>query len=110
MRDFRITGIRAEAVLLVVCAAEDEVANALDDEDGGEAGFAEENREDGKIAGLKGVDERNPDEITEAEHVAKAVSSDVHGCQDGGFHVEAIEDVESLECGDEIDGDRPGAC
>lgn len=58
---------------------------------------------DGQIACLQGIDEGQPDQITKGEHETETIGGDVHGRQDGGFHVESIEDVQCLEGSDQQD-------
>ena len=88
--DARVGRVSAEAVLLVVGGAEDVVAGAEDGEDDGAAPGAEVDGVDGEVARLEGVDEGEPDEVTEGEHEAEAIGRDVDGGQDGWFHVEGV--------------------
>lgn len=100
MRDTGVGWVGAEAVLLVVGAAEDVVPQRQDGEDAGVAVEAEGKGVNGQIARLETVDEGHPGEVAEGEHESEAVGGDVHGGQHGGFHVEGVEDVEGLEAGD----------
>ena len=102
--DAGIRWVSAEAVLLVVGGAEDVVTYRLGREDKSDAGEAEVERVDGEVAGLEGVDEGEPDEIAEGEHEAEAIGGDVDGGEHGGFHIEGVEDVKSLEGREEEDG------
>ncbi|KFZ06227.1 hypothetical protein V501_07613 [Pseudogymnoascus sp. VKM F-4519 (FW-2642)] len=104
MRDAGVRRVGAEAVLLVVRAAEDVVPQTQDGEDASVTREAEGEGVDGEVARLQTVDEGDPSEVAEGEHESEAVGGDVHGSEHGGFHVEGVEDVEGLEEGDEDDG------
>jgi hypothetical protein len=103
VRDAGVRRVGAEAVLLVVRAAENVVPQTENGENAGVTGEAEGEGVDGEIARLQTVDERHPSEVAEGEHEPEAIGGDVHGGQHGGFHVEGVEDVEGLEEGDEND-------
>lgn len=96
-----VVGVRAETVLLVVGTAEDVVADAGDTQHAHETVETELERKDGEVPGLDGVEERDPDEISESKHVPKPVHDDIHRCQESRFHVQSIQDVECLEDSDE---------
>lgn len=102
--DARVVGVRAEAVLLVVDGAENVVTYCLNRSDGDETLDAEFNGVGSKVAGLQAVGEGHPDEVAEGEHEAEAIAYDVDGCEHGGLHVVAVEDVEGLGEGNEDDG------
>lgn len=95
--DAGIVRVGAETVLLVVGAPEDRVAHGSDSQDEQDAIEAQLVREDGQVAGLEVVDKRHPDEVAKREHEPEAVHDDVHCSQQGRLHVQAIQDIESLE-------------
>lgn len=108
MSNSRVIGICSESILLVVCGSEDVVANTLHRQYTSNTGETKMDREDGQVSTLQAVDKRQPDHITEGEHEPEAIVNDVYCGEDRRFHVQSIEDVESLEGGNEED--RVGDC
>lgn len=98
-----ILRIPAEVVLLRVGQAEDAITSSQDGTNSNQAESAKLLRMDGKVACLSRVHERQPNDISEAQHEPEAVSSDIHGSQDRWFHVNAVQNVDSLDGGDEED-------
>ena len=94
MCDLGVVGVGAEAVLLVVAAAEDIIAEALHGEDAEDPVDAEVDGVDSEISRLERVDEGEPGEISESEHESEAVGRDIHGREHGRFHPQGIEDVQ----------------
>ena len=101
--DARVVGVCAEAVLFVVDGAEDVVSKCLDGGDAQDALEAELDRVGGEVAGLDGVGEGHPDDVTKGKHHTKTVGNKVDGGEDGRLHVQAIEHVDGLGKGDEED-------
>lgn len=101
--DARVLGVATEVVLLRVGQAEDAVTSSQDSADGNQTKGTELLRMSGQVAGLSRVHEGHPDNVAEAEHESEAVGGDVHGCQNGRLHVDAIENVKGLNGGDEED-------
>ena len=101
MLDSRIVGVSTEAVLLVVGGAEEIVTERLNSQDAGYACQSQTHRVDREVARLQTVGERHPNEIAEGKHEAKAVGCNVDRCEDGGLHIEGVEDIEGLEGGNE---------
>jgi len=98
--DLGVVGVRAEAVLLVVAAAEDPVTSSLHAEDGKGIEWAQDDWVYGEVASLKTVGEGQPGEVAKGQHEAESVGSNVDCGQDGGLHVECIEDIDGLADGD----------
>lgn len=109
VRHTRVLGVGAEAVLLIVDGAEDVISEGLDSSNSSDTLNAQINGVDRQISGLNGVGEWYPHEITKRQHHTEAVLDDVHGSQDGGFHVERVERVDCLSDGDKYDGVRDAA-
>ena len=101
MGDAGVGGVGAEAVFLIVGAAEDVVACALGEEHEGDPRGPEAVGVGGEVAGLEGIDKGEPDEVAEGEHEAEAVGGDIDGGEHGGLHVEGVEDVDGLEEGEQ---------
>jgi hypothetical protein len=104
VRDAGILGVGTEAVLLVVHGAENVVAETLDGENGNNTLDAEVDGVDREVARLNGVGEWYPYEIAERQHHTEAVLNDIHGGQDGGFHVQRIKRIHCLGNGNQDDG------
>ena len=96
MGDLWVIRVGAEAVLLVVAGTEDVVACAVDAEDGDDVERAEYDWVDAQVASLDGVDEGKPGEVAKCKHEAKAISCDIHGCENCGLHPESIEHIDCL--------------
>ena len=101
VRDSGVFGVCAEAVLFVVDAAEDVVAQALDSEDREHVGGAQDYGVHAEVASLDRVREGHPDEVAEGQHEAEAVVDDVDGGEDGRLHPQGVEDIDSLGDGDD---------
>lgn len=102
--DARIIGIRPETILLVVGSAEDVVADPLHGENGCHVGWSQHDGVDGEVAGLDGVDEWHPDEISERKHETKPVSRQIHSREDCRLVEQCVEDVDGLGDGDHEHG------
>lgn len=55
----------------------------------------------GEISGLQRVDIWHPNNIAKSQHHTEAVGGDVHGRQDRGLVPPRVEDIQSLNSGDE---------
>ena len=75
----------AEVILLAICRSENIVAGAMDEEDEGCISGTELDVGKGEVSRLKGVDERNPGEVTDGKHETESVSGDVHSRKDCGL-------------------------
>ena len=96
MRDLWIVRVRTEDILLVVGGTEDVVACSLNGEDYRHIQWTESNRVHAEVFGLNGVDKWYPDQVAKGEHEAEAISGQVHCSENGGLHVQSIENVHSL--------------
>lgn len=96
MGDGMIVGVVPESVLLAVRCAENVVANELDSDNQESIHRAEDDGMNAEVLGLYGVDEGNPNEVTECKHEAEAVCCQVHGREDCWLVIESIEDVPAL--------------
>ena len=103
MLDARVVRVGAETVLFIVDGTEDIVANALDRKNSDDTLKAEVNRVDGEVPRLETVCERNPDKVAKGKHHAKPISDEIDGRKDRRFHIQGIEGVNGLSCGDKND-------
>jgi hypothetical protein len=59
---------------------------------------------EGEVTGLEVINERNPGQVSNREHEAKAIRGDIHGGEESRLVVEAICNIPKLESKDEPHG------
>jgi len=101
--DAGVVGVGAESVLLVVGAAEDGVSDSGNTHDKRHSSPSQLKWEDGEIAALDTVQVGDPDHVAKGQHEAKSVHDDVHSSHDSRLHVQCVQNVESLEDGNQDD-------
>ena len=74
-----------EVVLLSVGVTEDVIAHQVNCDDQRGLDRAKFDLVEHQVAGLQGVDERDPGKVSDCEHKAEPIAGDVHRGEDGGL-------------------------
>jgi len=93
--------IRAEGILLAVCASKDRISSYFQEDNKSNHGPGEVSIMINEIASLKRIGKGNPSKIPKRQHESEAISCDIHCREDRTLAQHGVEDVPRLKRADE---------